>query len=115
MTSATWLALESSIRKEVGVRASRPVSPSDSLEDDLDITGDEADGFMGKFFEHFPVKPGDYEFGRYFPEEGVNLFSILAMPFSKKQRKKYEKASLTVGMLKLVIELGVWDRKKLAE
>lgn len=60
------------------------------------------------------MKPGDYEFARHFSEEGFNLFAILAMPFSSRQRKKYEKAPLTVGMLERAIEFGVWDSKKLA-
>lgn len=114
MTAPTWIELETFIRKEAGIRASRPVNRSDRLEDDLDLTGDDADDFMGKFFERFPVKYGDYEFHRYFSEEGFNLFSILLLSFSKKQRKKYEKEALTVGMLEHAIHLGVWDSKRLA-
>lgn len=114
MTAPTWIELETFIRKEAGIRASRPVNRSDRLEDDLDLTGDDAGDFMGKFFERFPVKYGDYEFHRYFSEEGFNLFSILLLSFSKKQRKKYEKEALTVGMLEHAIHLGVWDSKRLA-
>ncbi|WP_028218230.1 DUF1493 family protein [Paraburkholderia oxyphila] len=114
MTTQTWMELESFTRTEAGVRASKPVTASDRLEDDLDLTGDDADEFMGKFFERFPVKPGDYEFSRYFSEEGFNLLAILAMPFSRKQQKKYDKQPLTVGMLERAINLGVWDSEKLA-
>ncbi|MFM0069402.1 DUF1493 family protein [Paraburkholderia aspalathi] len=94
--------------------ALRPLSrhsPSDSLENDLDLTGDEADDFMGKFFEKFKVEPGDYDFRRYFSEEGFNLFATIAMPFFKKKRKKYDKDPLTVAMLERAINSGVWDKK----
>ncbi|MFX1763281.1 hypothetical protein PWP93_11870 [Paraburkholderia sp. A1RI-2L] len=47
-------------------------------------------------------------------EKGFNLFSILLLPFSKAQGKKYEKEALTVGMLERVIHLGVWDSQRLA-
>ncbi|RDJ99634.1 DUF1493 family protein [Paraburkholderia lacunae] len=115
MTSTTWLELELFIRSETGIRSSKSVKPSDSLENDLDITGDEADDFMGKFFEKFKVEHGDYDFQRYFSEEGFNLFAIIAMPFSKKKREKYDKEPLTVAMLERAIKLGVWDSKKLAD
>jgi hypothetical protein len=47
-------------------------------------------------------------------EEGFNLFLIVAMPFSKKLRQRYDKAPSTVGMLEYAIRLGVWDSAKLA-
>lgn len=84
MDNETCLELESLIRDRTGLKTSRPIKPSNRLEDDLGLTGDEADDFMGKFFERFPVQPGDYAFTRYFSEEGFNLFEIVTMPFSKK-------------------------------
>jgi hypothetical protein len=114
MNNSTWQQLEAFVRREVGIRESRPLKHADRLEDDLDLSGDDADIFMGKFFDRFPVQPGDYDFARYFSEEGFNLFLILAMPFSKKLRQRYDKAPLTVGMLECAIRLGVWDSAELA-
>lgn len=96
------------IRQETGLPENRQIFRTDRVEDDLDLTGDEAFEFMEKFFEHFGIARGDYEFQRYFNEEGFNLFVILAMPFSKKIRKKYDREPLTVGMLDQAVEAGVW-------
>ncbi|WP_454765173.1 DUF1493 family protein [Cupriavidus campinensis] len=96
------------IRKEVGLPAYQHILDTDRLEEDLDLTGDEAFEFMERFFEHFCIARGDYEFQRYFNEEGFSLLVILAMPFSKKIRQKYDREPLTVGMLEQAVEAGVW-------
>jgi hypothetical protein len=114
MDNTSWQELEAFVRRESGMRESTPIRHADRLEDDLHLSGDDADIFMGKFFDRFPVQPGDYDFLRYFSEEGLNLFLIFAMLFSRKLRQKYDKESLTVGMLEHAIKLGVWDSAKLA-
>nr|WP_063801231.1 DUF1493 family protein [Burkholderia ubonensis] len=112
--NTTHARLEAFIRHATGMSTNRPLKPTDRLESDLDITGDDADDFMGAFFDQFSVEPGDYRFDRYFSEEGFNPFAIALLLFSKKARQRYEKEPLTVAMLEHAIELGVWDSRKLA-
>jgi hypothetical protein len=114
MAYTTWIQLESFIRSEIGMRPHWPIHRTDRLELDLDLSGADASDFMGKFFAHFPVAPGDYTFDRYFRAASFHPLELLAMPFSKKLRRKYDKEPLTVGMLERAIELGVWDARRLA-
>ncbi len=114
MAYTTWIQLESFVRREIGMRPYWPVHRADRLEQDLDVTGDDANDFMRKFFARFPVEPGDYAFDRYFCQAGFKPFELLARPFSRKLRRKYDKQALTVGMLEHAIELGVWDSRRLA-
>jgi hypothetical protein len=113
MPNSMWDELEAFVRAETEISKQKPLSRQLSLENDLDLTGDDADDFMGKFFEKFKVDHGDFEFDRYFSPEGFNPFSLLATVFSKKARAKYDKAQLTLGMLEKAIELGAWDSARI--
>lgn len=113
MENSVWAELESFVRNEIGVRESKRLTRELSLEKDLDVTGDDADDFMGKFFERFKVEHGDFEFQRYFSVEGFNPLEIIGMIFSKKIRQKYDKIPLTLGMLEKAVESGAWDSGKL--
>jgi hypothetical protein len=113
MTHSVWEQLESFVRKEAGLAAGQSLNRALGLEIDLDVTGDDADDFMGKFFEKFNVGHGDFEFDRYFSGEGLNFFVIVWMIFSKRARRKYDKEPVTLGMLERAIEIGVWDSKRL--
>ena len=108
MTDITLAALVAFIQETTGLPENRPIARADCLEGDLGVSGDEAFDFMEKYFEHFGVERGDYAFQRYFCEEGFNLLEVLAMPFSKKVRQKYQKVPLTVGMLERAVETGIW-------
>jgi hypothetical protein len=114
MAYTTWIQLESFVRREIGMRPYWPVHRADRLEQDLDLTGDDASDFMGKFFAHFPVDPGDYAFDRYFRAAGFDPLGRLATLFSRKLRRRYDREPLTVGMLEQAIDLGVWDSRRLA-
>lgn len=109
MADITLAALVAFIQESTGLPESRRISRTDSLEGDLSLSGDEAFDFMEKYFEHFSVERGNYAFQRYFFDEGFNLLEILAMPFSKRVRQKYERLPLTVGMLEQAIESGIWE------
>ncbi|MBV8271967.1 MAG: DUF1493 family protein [Cupriavidus sp.] len=105
----TLAALNAFIRENTRLPQHRRISRTDSLEGDLSLSGDEALDFMEKYFEHFRIERGNYAFQRYFSEEGFNLVEILATPFSKRIRQKYERLPLTVGMLEQAIEAGIWE------
>lgn len=111
--------LEAFIRKEIGLSSKKPINPSSTLEDDLGVTGDDADDFMGAFSKHFNVEPGNFDFHRYFEMEGFSVwpFSIFTNWLHKRWGiKKYDQREpLTVGMLQRAIELGIWDSERLKE
>jgi hypothetical protein len=107
-----WAEIEAFVRKERGTLARQVITPATRLEDDLDVTGDDADQFMERFFDHFHVDTGDYNFNRYFLTEGSGLTLLLAI-FSKKRREKLERVPLTLGMLANAARLGQWESSRL--
>lgn len=111
--------LEAFIRKEVGLSPKESLNPTDTLEDDLGVTGDDADNFMGAFSKRFNVEPGDFDFHRYFEMEGLSVwpFSIFTNWLHRQWGiKKYDQREpLTLAMLQRAIELGVWDTERLRE
>ena len=111
--------LEAFIRKEIGLSPKKRLNPSDTLEDDLGVTGDDADDFMGAFSKRFNVEPGDFDFHRYFETEGFSVwpFSIFTNWLHRRWGvKKYDRREpLTLAMLQRAIDLGAWDTERLME
>ncbi|WP_231937724.1 DUF1493 family protein [Burkholderia lata] len=70
MENVRWDEIEVFVRAEVGLGKSTPLFVATRLWEDLGRTGDEADDFMGRFFERFSVDAGDFDFHRYFLMEG---------------------------------------------
>lgn len=111
--------LEAFIREEIGLSPKKPLRPSDTLENDLGVTGDDADDFMGAFSKRFSVEHGDFDFHRYFEMEGFSVwpFSVFTSWLHKRWGiKTYkEREPLTVAMLQRAIDLGVWETERLRE
>jgi hypothetical protein len=111
--------LEAFIRREIGLSPKKPLSSSDTLEDDLGVTGDDADNFMSAFSERFNVEPGDFDFHRYFEMEGISVwpFSFLTNWLHRRWGiKKYDRREpVTVAMLQRAIHLGVWNTERLRD
>lgn len=114
MPNSIWEELESFVRSEAEVSKNKILARQLGLERDMDLTGDDADDFMGKFFEKLKINHGDFEFSRYFSEEGFGPVVIIGMIFSKKIRKRQNKEALTLGMLEAAIQIGVWDSAELS-
>ncbi|KWU29080.1 DUF1493 family protein [Burkholderia cenocepacia] len=113
MSQFTWDEFEDFVRKEAGVSPKKNLTKDHAVEGDLDITGDDAVEFMERFFDKFPVQVGDFEFNRYFSEEGFSLIEVARMAFSRKRREKYDKVPLTLGMLYQAILDGEWSTQRL--
>ncbi len=103
--------LEEFILREVGLSPKRQLHAANTMEDDLGMTRDDADEFMGAFPKRFNVAPSDFDFNRYFDMEGSSIwpFSILTNWLQRRWGiTKYEhREALTVGMLQRAIDLGV--------
>lgn len=112
MTRNLIAEIEDFARKESGIFPRKKINQSTTIEDDLDITGDDAIDFMGKFFDKFEVDYQGFFFDRYFTEEGLNPFKIFLLPFPS-FRKKMKKVPITLGMLAKAVELKRWDAEKI--
>ncbi|WP_090328014.1 DUF1493 family protein [Duganella sp. CF517] len=113
MKNYIWNELENFVRKEVGVFPAKILKRDTSLEDDLDVTGDDSDIFMEKFFGHFQVNVGDFDIDRYFSGEGGGLLGMLTKAILLKNAGKPNKIPLTLGMLEKAIVLKIWDTKQI--
>jgi len=110
---AVWNEVESFVRGKAGIPPRRIVTPATRIEDDLNLTGDEAARFMGSFFEHFGVDAGDYDFNRYFVTEGSGLLLFLSTALSRKRRDGLRRLPLTVGMLAEAARRRRWQSREL--
>lgn len=108
MNDNIWDELEIFIRKEAGVFPGKNLDRDTSLEDDLDITGDDAVDFMRNFFDYFNVDIGDIDLRRYFYGEGSFLYIFIKLIFNKKSEKS-KMLPLTLRMLEKAIILKKWD------
>ncbi|MBB3261289.1 DUF1493 family protein [Paraburkholderia sp. WP4_3_2] len=113
MNEPSISAVEQFVRARTGVSTRKQITAATKIEDDLDVTGIEAESFMEKFFDAFKVELGDFSFDRYFVNEGSGLLLSLVTLFSKKKRETLGRVPITVGMLAKAVELGRWDCKTL--
>ncbi|GKT15683.1 DUF1493 family protein [Acidovorax sp. SUPP2522] len=108
--------IEDFARNESGIFPSKTINQLTTIEDDLQITGDDAVDFMEKFFDKFEVDYEAFEFQRYFNGEGLNPLKMLLLPlpgFRAKLRKEVMKVPLTLEMLARAVELKRWDAAKI--
>ncbi|AVS76988.1 hypothetical protein C8244_03430 [Paracidovorax avenae] len=112
MTRNLIAEIEDFARKESGVSPKKVLNQQTTIEDDLDVTGDDAVEFMGNFFDKFGVDYQEFVFDRYFTEEGLNPFKILLLPFPS-FRKKMRKVPITLEMLAKAVQLKRWDAEKI--
>jgi hypothetical protein len=87
------------IRREIPPPLPPGLSVDTDLRHDLRMAEEDADEFLAKLFQEFSIAPGDFDFTRYFPSEGLWLFG----------RKRAAPAPLTLGMLLRAARDGVWD------
>ena len=115
MESALWQELESFVRTETGISRKAVLTAETRLTDDLDLTGDDAEEFMEKFFIRFRVELGDFQFDRYFVGEGSGLILLLLTLLSRKRREALTRVPLTLGMLLNAAGMGRWESAKLEQ
>jgi len=80
------------------------ITKDTTIEGDLGITGDDAYDILVKFSEVFNVNISNFDFKKYFHEEGDWVFGWLFKLLNRKNKVK--KNILTVGDLEKAIELG---------
>lgn len=109
MVDASWDAIEAFVRTEVGLGPSKPLTRDTRLWEDLGLTGDDANDFMGSFFERFQIDPGDFDFHRYFLMEGEGgLYSLFQRWVLKKSQTR-QREPITLGMLYRAALDGKWS------
>ncbi|OBR53969.1 DUF1493 family protein [Paraburkholderia tropica] len=102
-------AVEEFVRARTGVGKRTQITAATRLEQDLDLTGVEAEAFMDKFFDTFKVEVGDFSFDRYFVNEGSGLLLSIVTRLSRKKRDALHRVPITVGMLAGAVAVGRWD------
>lgn len=104
-----WDELVSFVASRTGFRKTASLSRRSTLNRDIGVDGDDADEFMGAYFDRFGVEGGDYDWSRYFGEEGFNPVSVLIDIVKRKPALR----PLTLGMLELAAMTGRWDTEAL--
>ncbi|MFM0069017.1 DUF1493 family protein [Paraburkholderia aspalathi] len=113
MTVAAWDELEAFVRKEVGLGGQKPLSPATRLYEDLGQTGDDANEFMGRFFEEFGITPGDFDFHRYFLMEGEGPLYSMFRRWILRKSHGLARTPVTLRMLQQAMLDKRWDALKL--
>ena len=109
MEKISWEEIEAFVREEVGLRETKVLSPATRLWEDLGQTGDDANEFMGSFFERFAVDTGDFDFHRYFLMEGEGLLYSLFRRVVLRKTHSLNREPVTLAMLHRVVLDGKWD------
>lgn len=113
MEHVCWDEIEGFVRSEVGLGNSMPLSAATRLWEDLGQTGDEADDFMGHFFERFSIDTGDFDFHRYFLMEGeAGLYSLFRR-WVLRRPHDLERETITLTMLYRAALERKWDAGQL--
>nr|WKF55842.1 hypothetical protein HUO10_000286 [Paraburkholderia busanensis] len=113
MTDSLWDELERFVRREAGLGENKRLSPTTRLVEDLGQTGDDASEFMVRYFEHFDVAGGDFDFHRYFLMEGEGLLFSLFRRVVFRQPQRLVREPITLGMLHQALEDKHWDSGRL--
>ncbi|WP_260449986.1 DUF1493 family protein [Burkholderia contaminans] len=106
--------IEVFVGAEVGLGKSTPLFVATRPWEDLQ-TGDEADDFMGRFFERFSVDAGDFDFHRYFLMEGEGGLYSLFRRWVLQKPHALERESITLAMLYRAAVERKWDARQLTE
>ncbi|KVZ12232.1 DUF1493 family protein [Burkholderia ubonensis] len=115
MENVNWDEIEAFVRLAVGLRPSKPLAAHTRLWEDLGQTGDEANDFMGLFFERFAVDSGDFDFHRYFLMEGEGLLYSLFQRWVLRKPHDFKRQPITLAMLHRAAVERKWDAERLAE
>ncbi|WP_233409928.1 MULTISPECIES: DUF1493 family protein [Burkholderia] len=115
LESMRWDEIEVFVRSEVGLGKSMPLSAAMRLWEDLGQTGDEADDFMGHFFERFSIDTGDFDFHRYFLMEGEGPLYSLFRRWVLRKPHDLKREPITLAMLYRAVVDRKWGTRRLAE
>jgi len=99
------------VKHEVAPPGSSKIAFETDLRTDLRMIWEDAEAMLAKFFATFKVDQGDFDFSRYFPNEGGLLLNLAAR-LSGKRRPKMQPEKLTVGMLARAAESGSWHAEE---
>ncbi|RNL68615.1 DUF1493 family protein [Sinomicrobium pectinilyticum] len=84
----------------------REITRDLELEEDLGITGDDADEILSIFAERFNVDIKEFNSKDYFLEEGVDLIGALKSWLLGSKIKKEGRKRLTIGDLEEAVKKG---------
>jgi len=82
------------------------INKNTELEEDLGITGDDADEFLYDYSKKFNVDMSDFVINDYFLAEGEDPFQIVSSWLLGKKIKKNGRKRLTLGHLEDAVKKG---------
>ena len=87
----------------------REVTEDMTLRGDLRMYNDDAESLMRLYFERFDVNAQNFDFEKYFPEEGEGIIGALLFGFLNRKRPQSDPKPLTIAMLAHAASVGSWD------
>ncbi|WP_408742499.1 DUF1493 family protein [Acetobacter peroxydans] len=70
--------------------------------------GDDAEDLMCRYFERFDVSAQNFDFEKYFLEEGEGIIGALLFGFLNRKRPQPNPKPLTIAMLAHAVSVGAW-------
>lgn len=86
----------------------RELTENTTLRGDLRMHNDDAEKLMCRYFERFDVNAQNFDFEKYFPEEGEGIIGALIFGFLNRKRPNADPKPLTIAMLAHAASVGVW-------
>ncbi|GAB6968831.1 hypothetical protein JCM25156A_28690 [Komagataeibacter kakiaceti JCM 25156] len=86
----------------------RELTENTTLRGDLRMHSDDAEKLMCRYFERFDVSAQNFDFEKYFPEEGEGIIGALLFGFLNRKRPKANPKPLTIAMLAHAASVGAW-------
>lgn len=86
----------------------RELTENTTLRADLRMYNDDAKDLMHRYFEHFDVNAQNFDFEKYFPEEGEGIIGALLFGFVNRKRPQLDPKPLTIAMLAHGASVGAW-------
>jgi hypothetical protein len=104
-----WESIQNITSKFTGL-ASNKLTRESRIENDLGITGDDAEEYLQKFIDNFSVNVEGFDISKYFDDEGFDPIgiSLLIRRILKKPMMKKSEHQLTLGDLELWAIHGNW-------
>ncbi len=115
MKDAAWDAVTMFVRAGGGLGLTAVLTPATRLCEDLGQTGDEANDFIEKFFKHFEVDAGDFDFHRYFLMEGEGLLYSAFRQWILRKPHTRKREPITLAMLHRVAASKRWNSQVISK
>lgn len=96
------------ISEQVPAPKPHKLTENTTLRGDLRMHNDDAESLMRCYFERFDISAQNFDFEKYFPEEGEGIIGALLFGFLNRKRPQSDTKPLTIAMLAHAASVGAW-------